>query len=188
MRGLSGTWWCCITAHKCISALRVLRWVDYDLDLVTIASGAVPYVLSPHCLRDRFTVQPDRLSVPRFLRITRQSLHDICTTVLYHFLIPTLFPTPLFQRRRSKLSLTCLRAAASQVVTRLGSESKVYSIRPLQFISQSGTTTQCAGFVYCFTIVTSTALCSSIKWCLVLLKSGVLELAEYGKYNTPAPC
>ena len=96
----------------------------------------VKCVLSPHCLRDRFTVQPDRLSVPRFLRITRQSLHNICTTVLYHFLIPTLFPTPLFQRRRSKLSLTCLRAAASQVVTRLGSESKVYSIRPLQFIPE----------------------------------------------------
>lgn len=104
MRGLSGTWWCCITAHKCISALRVLRWVDYDLDLVIIAPQLAECIaVCPHCLRDRFTVQPDRLSVPRFLRITRQSLHDICTTVLYHFLIPTLIPTPLFQRRRSKV-------------------------------------------------------------------------------------
>lgn len=99
MRGLSGTWWCCITAHtytrssgSSVGGLR-LRSRDHR----------VKCVLSPHCLRDRFTVQPDRLSVPRFLRITRQSLHDICTTVLYHFLIPTLFPTPLFQRRRSKV-------------------------------------------------------------------------------------
>ena len=43
MRGLSGTWWCCITAHNCIPALRVLRWADYDLDLVTIVP--VQYVL-----------------------------------------------------------------------------------------------------------------------------------------------